>query len=233
MPFTLDRVVPWGRSFDEYVRMFHLTGNDLRRAILGCADGPSSFNSEMKAAGYKVVSCDPLYQFTAKQIEGRINETYNRVMEQTVQNKDNFIWDTIQSVEELGKVRMEAMRKFLADYDQGKGDGRYLIAELPALPFSEMQFDLALCSHFLFLYTGQLSLEFHQNSILEMCRVAREVRIFPLIDLCLTKSPYVEAILPELGQCGFEVKIEKVAYEFQRGGNEMMRIFTIGHSLTE
>jgi hypothetical protein len=27
--FTLDRVVPWGRSFDEYQRMFALTEADL------------------------------------------------------------------------------------------------------------------------------------------------------------------------------------------------------------
>jgi hypothetical protein len=35
--FTLDRVVPWGRSFDEYSRMFTLTSTDLRSKILGCA----------------------------------------------------------------------------------------------------------------------------------------------------------------------------------------------------
>jgi hypothetical protein len=224
MPFTLDHVVPWGRSFDEYVRMFHLNEEDQKRRILGCADGPSSFNSEMSVRGHRVISCDPLYRFSANEIEGRIHETYDTVMEQTSRNKGNFVWDTIQSVEELGKVRMEAMRKFLDDYDQGKREGRYMAEELPVLPFAAKEFDLALCSHFLFLYTGQLSWDFHRSSILEMCRVAREVRIFPLIDLGVTKSPYVELIIPELEQCGFEVGIEQVPYEFQRGGNEMMRI---------
>jgi hypothetical protein len=33
--FTLDHVVPWGRSFDEYRRMFALTSEDLDRRILG------------------------------------------------------------------------------------------------------------------------------------------------------------------------------------------------------
>ena len=224
MSFTLDHVVPWGRSFDEYVRMFYLTEEDLNRRILGCADGPSSFNSEMKPHGHRVISCDPLYRFSAKEIESRISETYDTVIEQTSRNKSNFVWDTIQSVEELGKVRMDAMRKFLDDYEQGKKDGRYLAEELPVLPFAAKQFDLALCSHFLFLYTGQLSLDFHRSSIHEMCRVAREVRIFPLIDLGVTKSPYVELIIPELEQCGFKVSIEQVPYEFQRGGNEMMKI---------
>jgi hypothetical protein len=44
--FTLERVVPWGRSFDEYRRMFVLSSDDLRLRILGCADGPASFNAE-------------------------------------------------------------------------------------------------------------------------------------------------------------------------------------------
>jgi hypothetical protein len=43
--FTLDKVVPWGRSFDEYVRMFDLTPADLGKRILGCGDGPASFGS--------------------------------------------------------------------------------------------------------------------------------------------------------------------------------------------
>jgi hypothetical protein len=36
MPFTYHEAVPWGRSFDDYCRMFHLTTADLSRRILGC-----------------------------------------------------------------------------------------------------------------------------------------------------------------------------------------------------
>jgi len=35
--FKLNRVVPWGRSFDEYRRMFALSDCDLRGRVLGCA----------------------------------------------------------------------------------------------------------------------------------------------------------------------------------------------------
>ena len=55
MAFTLKQVVPWGRSFKEYVRMFDLTKKDLQKRIIGCGDGPASFNAEMKSRGYKVV----------------------------------------------------------------------------------------------------------------------------------------------------------------------------------
>ena len=43
--FTLDEVVPWGRSFDEYRLMFALSDMDLELRILGCADGPVSLNA--------------------------------------------------------------------------------------------------------------------------------------------------------------------------------------------
>ena len=38
MPFELDRVVPWGHCFDEYVRMFALTEADLAGRILNCGN---------------------------------------------------------------------------------------------------------------------------------------------------------------------------------------------------
>src|SRR4051812_31195848 len=34
--FTLNEIIAWGRSFDEYRRFFALEGDDLARPILGC-----------------------------------------------------------------------------------------------------------------------------------------------------------------------------------------------------
>ena len=75
--FTLDQVVPWGRSFDEYRRMFDLTVEDLGRTILGCGDGPACFNAEATRRGGRVVSCDPVYGFEKNQIQRRIATTYD------------------------------------------------------------------------------------------------------------------------------------------------------------
>ncbi|MCF6154266.1 MAG: SAM-dependent methyltransferase [Candidatus Brocadia sp.] len=224
MGFTLDKVVPWGRSFEEYVKMFGMTDEDLKLRILGCSDGPASFNSGMNKRGYIAISIDPIYQFDAKQIEKRIQETYDDIIEQLHENKGDYIWNTIKSVGELGQVRMSAMREFLADYEKGKQERRYLAESLPSLPFGDGQFDLALCSHFLFLYTKQLSFEFHRTAIAEMIRVAKEVRIFPLLDLEGLPSPYVDEITEGLQRGGYAVEVQKVPYEFQRGGNQMIRI---------
>ena len=222
--FTLDQVVPWGRSFDEYQRMFALTEVDLGLQIVGCGDGPASFNAEATRRGLAVISCDPIYRYDVDQLRERIASTYDEILEQTRRNADEFVWSTIHSVDELGQVRMAAMNDFLDDYPAGRTVGRYIDAELPNLPFSDSAFDLALCSHFLFLYTTQLGEAFHRSAIGEMCRVAMEVRIFPLLALGATPSPLVDQVVDELGGRGFKVSIDDVPYEFQRGGNKMMRI---------
>ena len=62
----LEQVVPWGRSLAEYRAMFTLSEEDLQKRILGCGDGPASFNAEMTASGKPTVtSVDPLYAFEA------------------------------------------------------------------------------------------------------------------------------------------------------------------------
>ena len=72
----LDEIIPWGRSFDEYRRMFALSDDELGGSILGCADGPASFNAEATRRGSRIVSCDPIYRFERSQIQRRIAETY-------------------------------------------------------------------------------------------------------------------------------------------------------------
>jgi hypothetical protein len=222
--FTLAEVLPWGRSFDEYRRMFALSERDLALKIVDCGGGPASFTAEVTQRGGHAVSCDPIYRWAEGQIRERIASTYDTILEQTRQNRDEFVWNSIQSVEELGEMRMAAMTVFLDDFGSGKADGRYVDAELPGLPFADRSFDLALCSHFLFLYTTQLGEAFHRAAVREMCRIATEVRIFPLVALGGKRSPYVSEIMAEFSRSHFDVSIENVPYEFQRGAVEMMRI---------
>jgi len=40
-------IEPWGRSFDEYVRMFSLNPADFERKIMECGDGSASVNAEL------------------------------------------------------------------------------------------------------------------------------------------------------------------------------------------
>jgi len=224
LAFTLDKVVPWGRSYAEYIGMFGLAEADLGRHILGCGDGPAGFNAELTKRGGHIVSLDPVYIFDVEQIKSRIAETYETVMAQMRNNQNDYIWDVIPSIEALGEIRMSGMDSFLADFELGKQQGRYIAGELPALPFENEQFDIALSSHFLFLYSTHLSAEFHLQALQEMLRVASEVRIFPLLTLDGSISPYLSRVSEEFASRGFDVQIHKVAYEFQRGGNQMLVI---------
>jgi hypothetical protein len=224
MSFQLNQIVPWGRSYREYVAMFDLNANDLNRRILACADGPASFNSVLTQNCGNIISIDPLYQLNSTEIRQRIAETYPQILAQLTANQADFIWTHIPSVAALGEVRMAAMNEFLIDYEIGKTQRRYLADELPKLSFVDQQFDLALCSHFLFLYAQQLSLDFHIKAIEEMLRVATEVRLFPLQNLEAELSPHIAPVIEFFTQAGFQTHIKTVAYEFQRAANQMLVI---------
>ena len=224
MPFSIDHVVPWGRTLDEYEAMFSLSSQDRTGHILGCADGPASFNAEMTAQGCRVVSVDPLYAFTPEAIAQRGHEAFDLMLDQARLNRQDFVWDRIGSPEALGQLRMKAQHLFLEDFPCGKAEGRYIDASLPDLPFSDGTFDLALCSHFLFLYSQQFDLEFHVLAMQEMLRVAREVRIFPLLQLGGAPSPHVQGVVAACRAAGMCAELVSVDYEFMRDGNQMLRV---------
>jgi hypothetical protein len=220
----LNEVIPWGRSFEEYRRMFALSDADLAGRILGCGDGPASFNAEATARGHAVVSCDPIYACSPAEIERRVEDCYADLIAQVRRHPDGFVWDQFHDPDHLGQCRLAAMRRFLADFEAGKAEGRYVTAALPRLPFEDGQFDLALVSHLLFLYSERLDFEFHRAAVEGLLRVAREVRIFPLLTLDRKPSPHVEPIRTHACGKGWRAEIAAVPYEFQRGGNEMLRL---------
>ena len=105
--FTLDQVVPWGRSFDEYRRMFALTEDDLRLRIVDCGGGPASFTASATRRGTAAVSCDPLYRWEAEEIRARIRLTSNGILEETRRNRDEFVWDSMMRIRRL-RLRLSA-----------------------------------------------------------------------------------------------------------------------------
>jgi hypothetical protein len=220
----LKDVVPWGRSLAEYQAMFDLSETDLGSRILGCADGPASFNAELTARGGNVVSVDPVYQFEVDALRHRIADVYQEIMPQVVANREKYVWKFIKDPEQLGELRMSAMENFLADYCPGKQQGRYVTASLPDLPFADQSFDLALCSHFLFLYSDQLGMQQHLDGLKELCRVAGQVRIYPLLTLSGEPSPLLDRVTSLLLDSGFKVRLDPVSYEFQLGATEMLVI---------
>ena len=223
MAVKLDSIVPFGRSLTEYQRMFQLSADDMEREILDIAGGPASFNAEMAQLGHAVTSIDPIYAFSGPEIQKRFDACVDNIIEQVRNTPKDWVWSYHKSPEDLRSNREKALVLFLADYERGKAEHRYVVGGLPDLP-TERHYDLALCSHFLFLYSEQLSYDFHQQAILKLLEYSHELRIFPLLTLGLERSPYLDDLRRELDQQGYLSEITKVEYEFQRGGNEMLSI---------
>lgn len=218
----LKNIVPWGRSLAEYIAMFNLTEADLQQKILGCGDGPASFNTELTKLGGDVISADPIYAFSAQEISEQIQTVYPEIKARVIQNPTIFVWNHFISVEDLCEKRMQTMDLFLEDYGEKHSGDRHQNQSLPKLSFPDKYFDLALCSHLLFLYSQQLDLAMHIASITELCRVAKEVRIYPLVTLTGEISAHLDLVRAKLSAAGIKTKLEDVAYEFQRGATQML-----------
>jgi len=224
MAMQLNSVVPFGRSQDEYIKMFNLTSADLERSILGVGDGPASFNAESTALGSHITSIDPIYELSGSEIQQRFEAVVDDIIDQVKATPQDWVWSYHLSPEDLRHNRIQVIQSFLQDYEYGKQQGRYQTAALPILPFSDQAFDLALCSHFLFLYSDHYDAEFHQASIRELLRISQEVRIFPLLTLLLQPCTYIQPIIHMCQDWGYTVAIETVGYELQKGGNQMLVI---------
>lgn len=224
MSICLNETVPLGRSLREYELMFSLSAADRRSLILDCAAGPSSFNAELTAAGGDVWSVDPLYQFGGAEIQRQFFSTLDHVIDQVRATPQNWIWSCHRNPEDLRRNRIAVMERFIAHYSGAKGTGRYVCGALPNLPLETGRFDLALSSHFLFLYSDHFDAAFHLAAVQALLRVSREVRIFPLLSLRAERSWHLDPVCAQLGREGHHISIERVDYELQRGGNEMLRL---------
>ena len=93
------------------------------------------------------------------------------------------------------------------------------------LPYQHDEFDLALCSHYLFSNCPNQSLEYHVEVIQNLANVAKEVRIFPLLNSHGEIPALVGPVIQKLHESEHGVEIKSVPYEFQKNGNAMLRVW--------
>ncbi len=225
MGFHYKDIVPWGRSFDEYLDMFNLSEDDLAHDIVDVGGGPASFNTRMHQRGTPIISVDPIYRYGEAELRERIQETYKDIIAQTFRNRDKFVWTRFSSVGELVAFRRQTMEEFCQDFETGRQQGRYIDAALPDLPFPDRHFDLVLSAHLLFFYSANLDLAFHLDAIRELLRIGTEVRIFPIVDVNNSFSPFVLPVIRELKKEGIDSTFETVPYHLQKTGNQMLRLW--------
>lgn len=218
-------IVLWGHGFEEYKRMFNLTEAELKLAILDCCGGPSSFNAVLTQQGGHVVSTDKLFALAKPELSQKIASVFTEMLETIELNRDRFTWNEICSPQELAADRQKNIKLFLNDFEKGIKECRYLADTPPDLPFKHYQFDLALCSHYFFANSPDQSVEFHVKAIKNLCDVAKEVRIFPLLDSKGEIPAFVGSVTQAFNQAGMGVEIKTVPYRFQAKGNAMLRVW--------
>lgn len=223
---NIDHIVFIGRTYSEYLKFFDLDEEKLGRGpVLDCAAGPSSFTAEACNAGFDVKACDILYNLNPVDLFLTGNKEINCVFENFEAVSQNYSWEYYRDKEQVISFRKMALGQFTKDYIRNKNSGRYKQAELPVLPYPDNNFALALSSHFLFLYGDRMDLDFHIACLKELVRVcSSEVRIFPLCGLDTKPYQYLDDVMSYLNTNGIKADIIEVPFEFQKGGNRMMKI---------
>jgi SAM-dependent methyltransferase len=222
--FDLEGIVPWGRQFDEYEAFFALECLSPGLRILDVGGGPASFAAEACERGLDVMALDPIYALSREAIEDRFEATALAMRRGIAAASYRFNWKFYGSEDGVHFRRRAALASFLSDFER-KGIERYVVGALPTLPFNKGAFDLALSSHLLFLYGDELNCEFHIAAMRELMRIAREVRVFPLLNLDGRPSSHLPVVMRVLEADGFNAELTSVDFEFQKGATKMLRVW--------
>jgi hypothetical protein len=216
----IDDVIPWGKTLQEHRLFFNLKEADLDKNIACFGDGASSVNIELTQMRKRITSFDPIYQFSATELEKR----FLHVLKQfTVQIKEVAINEQ-PIINEVVSCRTKATRLFLKDYEFGKKQERYIPHSLPnKIAFEDNYFDLSLSSHFLLLY-DHMGIDFHIQSVTEIMRVSKECRIFPTKNLYGKESTVLHQLIQFLTANQYTVEFVPIDYKFNRQGIEMLKI---------
>ena len=210
-------VYGWVYSLRDYYQMFDLSDRDLDLRILDFPGSISSFNAEMHQQGKTIVSGDECYELSqhdmaevAKQVFSA-NQDLLREQSERLRGHDESVLESIFNDWFLSK------QLFLEDYTKGQEEGRYCYMQMPQLPFDDDQFELALCSDFLAL-TQQAYQSSPQDLVNELCRVAEEVRLYPLMNAKGEMNDAIGPVMLSLQQHNFGVEVREVPYEQQGWG---------------
>lgn len=214
LPLSESDVLVSARSLAEYTDMFSLDDADLGGRIVDCPGGAASAVAEICAAGGDAIAVDPQYALGGGDLRDRVLADLDRSLAHFHSRDRDYDWDVRGGVVGHESVRRTAAESMLADLEVAPG--RYVAGALPDLPLASDSADLVLCSHLLFTYADRMSTADHVDAIVEMARVAPEVRIYPLVDHSGTPLPeLVRSVIARLKKERLTSRIEPVVRPFQ------------------
>jgi len=219
------KMVLWGHHVDEYQEMFALSEDDFQSRLLEYGCGPSAINAELHETTKHIVSCDPLFTLDKATLSTKVSLVFEEMLDQIKEQQDQFDFSRYGGFDGLVAERRQGVAEFFADYERGRAEKRYVPLREYQLPFADFSFDFALSSHYLFADLEAQDIDFHLQAIRELARVAKEVRIFPLVDCMSQTSPFLGPVLLGLQQENYGIEVREVAYPLQPKGNAMLRVW--------
>ncbi|NCT57020.1 MAG: class I SAM-dependent methyltransferase [Legionella sp.] len=217
--------VLWGHHVSEYQEMFDVSDAALEANLLEYGCGASAVNAELHQAGTTVVSIDPLFALSKPELVQHVNQDFDERVQQVLADQAQFNVESYGGMEAFLATRRAGMEIFFADYNAGIEEGRYKALVSGALPFENFSFDLALSSHYLFANAADDAIAYHVKTIQDLARVAKEVRIFPLIERAGTPSELLGPVLLGLQQANFGTEVREVRCALYPEGNAMLRVW--------
>jgi hypothetical protein len=217
--------VLWGHHVSEYKEMFDVSDASLQANILEYGCGASAVNTELHQEGTTMVSIDPLFALSKPELIQKVTDDFDERVEQVFLDQAQFNVENYGGMDAFLASRRAGMDAFFADYNAGVEEGRYKALVDGALPFENFSFDLALSSHYLFANAADDAVAYHLETIQELARVAKEVRLFPLIERAGTPSVLLGPVLLGLQQANFGTEVREVSCALYPEGNAMLRVW--------
>ena len=217
--------VLWGHHVSEYKEMFDVSDASLQANLLEYGCGASAVNTELHEEGTTMVSIDPLFALSKPELMQKVTDDFDERAEQVLADQAQFHVENHGGMNAFLASRRAGMDAFFADYNAGVEEGRYKALVDGPLPFENFAFDLALSSHYLFANATDDAVAYHLETIQELARVAKEVRVFPLIERSGTPSPLLGPVLLGLQQAHFGVEVREVSCALYPEGNAMLHVW--------
>lgn len=195
------------RSYEEYVRMFDLQEYELGAGpILDIAAGASSFTADAHERGLEAFAVDPRYALGPGRLIADADAEIAVSTGKLEKLADQLDLSYYGDLHKHRAGREASLTRFSAHYiNEEERSLRYKAGSLPKLPFTDGQFSLVLCSHFLFLYEEQFDYSFHVEAIIEMMRVCKpggSIRIYPIMSLKWEPYRFLDELIKEIEKNG-------------------------------
>ncbi len=224
---TKHEAIPcWIHGLEEYEQMFDLQADDYRKILFDFPGSISSFNADVYQQAHRIVSGDTIYSMDFPAMQAYVEQLLQSNYAYLKQHAQAVLRHGVADIESIFKIVQDNSERFLTDYVTGKKQARYQAVFMPHLPYKNHEFQLALCCDYVFNHHKQNDCT-PQEVVFELCRIAEEVRIFPVLTERGEPSTWLGPLMLELQQRHYGIEVRHVAFKNVKGNNAMLRIWAL------